>query len=242
MATIPIVDTADKRKGILAAIIAMIGLALYLLLTNIELADPPPKVPEVITETILPEEIDLKDFVVEGGANAGSPTDDKIAPPTPQTEQVVTTNKQSTFTHQSGQSTHTNANNSNNSASTTRPSDNPFGTGGENGTTGPGRTVGNSTGPGVDGPGSGSGIVRKLVTPPNVDHLEFSERATITFSVTIDAQGNVVRADVVYSKTTTNDQLVINKIRNEVLRQAKYNKDPGAALTKVILSVNVAPQ
>lgn len=241
MATIPIVNTIDKRKGIVAAIMAMLLLLLYLLWETIEMADPPPKDPILITETIMPEEIDLKDFVVEGGSAAGSPVIDDVKPPTPQTEQVLTSNTPKPVTTPTGQSTHTNANNNTNTHSTSEQSSNPFGSGGNNGSTGSGTFEG-SNGPGVQGPGTGSGIERVRLNDPIVDHLESSEYATITLVLTIDAEGNIVNATCNKAKTTTTNQILINRVINEVKRQVKYNKDKGASLAKVSLMVQITPK
>lgn len=243
MATIPIVNTVDKRKGIVAAILAMLLLLLYLLWETIEMADPPPKDPILVTETIMPEEIDLKDFVVEGGAAAGSPVqDDVVKPPTPQTEQVLTTNTPKDVSEPTGQSTHTNANNNTNTHSTSEQSSNPFGSGGTNGTTGSGGAFEGSNGPGVQGNGGGSGIERVRLNDPIVDHLESSEYATISLVLTIDAEGNIVNATCNKAKTTTTNQILINRVINEVKRQVKYNKDKGASLAKVSLTVQITPK
>lgn len=243
MATIPIVNTVDKRKGIIAAFAVMILLFLYLLWETIEMADPPPKDPIVVAETIIPEEIDLKDFVVEGGAASGSPTQDEVVkPPTPQTEQVLTSNAPKETKEPTGQSTHTNANNNSNTSSTSEQSSNPFGSGGSNGSNGPGGAFEGSNGPGVSGTGVGSGIERVRLNDPIVDHLESSEYATISLIITIDAQGNIVNATCNKAKTTTTNQILINRVINEVKKQVKYNKDPGASLAKVTLTVQITPK
>lgn len=83
MATLPIVNTIDKRRGMTVALATMLLLIGYLLIATIEMADPPPKDPIVMAETIMPDEIILKDLVIEGGADSGSPTDDEVAPPYP---------------------------------------------------------------------------------------------------------------------------------------------------------------
>lgn len=242
MATIPIVNTVDKRRGMIAATVTMALLLLYLLLTTIEMADPPPKDPLVMAETIMPEEIDLKDYVIEGGANAGDPVDDVVKPPTPQTEKVLTNTTHETFTHESGQSTHTNAHNTTNTSSTSTPSDNPFGSGGQNGGSGPGSTFGTSTGPGSNGPGTGKGIVRKRLNDPVFDRVESNEYADIVLVVTIDDQGNIVNISCNHAKTTTTNQVLINRVMSEVKRQVKYNKDPGSAPAKVTFTATITPQ
>lgn len=242
MAAIPIVNTADKRKGIITAIIVMTLVVLYLLLKTIALADPPPPDPVVLAETELPEELMFEVIEMSGGADAGSPTDDEVKPPTPQTEQVLTTTNESDYSEPTGNSTNTNANNQTNESSTTTQSNNPFGSGGNNGDTGSGNTFGNDTGVGTGDGGTGTGIVRKRLNDPVFDRLESNEYATITLVVTIDGQGNIVSASCNYSKTTTNNQVLINRVINEVKKQVKYNKDPGAPLAKVALTVKITPK
>lgn len=237
MATIPIVNTADKRKGIVTSVITISLLLLYLFLVTLEKADPPPADPVVFAETILPPEIDLKDFVVEGGGGS-SPTDDPLDKPTPQTQEVLTTNRPSTHTSQTGASTNTNANNNTNDASSAAHSNNPFGGGGEGGDGGPG--FGPSGGPGDPG-GGGGGIVRKRLNNLSLDHLDFSENATISLILTLDSKGNVTYVTLNKSKTTTTNQVIINKVIAEVKRQLKYNEDPGSSSTKVPLDVKIIP-
>lgn len=239
MATIPVVNAVDKRKGIIASVFTLLLLLIYMMWATLEKADPPPQPPIVMTETIMPQEIDLKDFVIDGGSAAGSPTDDVVKPPTPQTQQVLTNTNSNTSTP-TGQSSHTNANNSNNTSSTSQQSNNPFGSGGSNGSNGPGGTFSGSNGPGVDG--HGGGVERKRQNDLQLDHLDFSERAIVSLILTIDAQGNVVSATCNKSKTTTTNQIIINKVISEVKRQLKYNKDPGAPLAKVTLNVQIDPK
>ncbi len=242
MATIPIVDTGDKRWGIAAAILLKAGLIAYLLLATLEKADPPPPDPVVMAETEIPEEIILENLIVEGGADAGSPTDDEIAPPTPQMEEVLT-NDNSDRTEPTGQSSNTNTNTpTNNNSSTTTQSSDPFGSGGDIGDNGSGDTFGQSSGVGTGGPGTGSGIKRVRLNDPVFDRLQSSERATITFVLTIDGQGNIVSATCNKAKTNTTNQILINRVRSEIQRQVKYNKDPGAPLTKVSITVDIYPK
>ena len=239
MATIPIVNTADKRIGIITSVIALGLLLLYLLMVTLEKADPPPADPILMTETVMPPEIDLKDFVVEGAAAGSTATDDPIDKPTPQTQEVITTNKPSSHTSPTGASTNTNANNNTNTASSAAASNNPFGGGGVDGEGGPG--FGHDEGKGKDGKGGGGGIPRKPIRNVEIDHLKFSEYATISLQLTIDSKGNVTAVTFSKSQTTTTNQVIINKIMAEVQRQVKYNEAPGAALTKVSYIVNIIP-
>ena len=60
MATIPIARTIDKRKGAVASGVVMLLILIYLLLTTFEMADPAPKDPIMTTDTVIPEELVLK--------------------------------------------------------------------------------------------------------------------------------------------------------------------------------------
>ena len=241
MATIPIVNTIDRRNGLIAATIVMIGVIAYLLIASIEMADPPPQDIKVEAATDLPEEIDLKDFIVEGGGASGSPVQDEVVKPQPQTQDVLTTDKPADASTPDGQSSHTNSNNPNNTSSTSQQSDNPFGPGGND--TGPGPSdseFGPSTGP-SNGPGP-SGKKRVRLNDPDTSPIHSNEDARIAMVLTIDAEGNIVSISCNKSSTTTNNQNLINKVMALVKKQVKYNKDPGAALKKVALSVNIFAQ
>lgn len=63
MATLPVVNELDKRKGIIAAFVVMLLLFVYLYFTKILMADPPPRDIPVKTETTI-DEIELKNLVV----------------------------------------------------------------------------------------------------------------------------------------------------------------------------------
>lgn len=242
MATIPVVNSIDRRKGAIAALITMLLVLLYLFFTTFEMADPPPQVYEVAAVTEFPEELILKDLKVEGGAQSGNPSDDPIDRPKPQTEQILTQNSNPESSVHSGQSTHTTAPHSTNTNSTTTQSNDPFASGGNNNGPGPGSTFGESTGPGKGGPGPGSGIDRVRLNDPVFDHLQSNEYATIALVLTIDAQGNIISAICNKATTSTTNQILINRVINEVKKQVKYNKDPGAPLTKVPLSVRIEPK
>ena len=64
MATIPIARTIDKRKGAVASGVVMLLILIYLLLTTFEMADPAPKDPIMTTDTVIPEELVLKNLKV----------------------------------------------------------------------------------------------------------------------------------------------------------------------------------
>lgn len=237
MATIPVVNIMDKRKGIASAIIVLILLLLYLLLVTIEMADPKPEPMITPVETEFPEELILENLRVEGGMDAGNPNNDEVKPPEPTVEEIVTQTNSDTQAA-TGQGATTNSNQTENTASNTQVVDDPFASGGQNGGTGSGSTFGDSPNPGPGGNGTGGGIKRILVTQPSFGNIS-TENANISLKVTIDANGNVIAASCNQALTTTTNQTLINKVIAQVKKHAKYNKDPGSTLVKVILTITV---
>lgn len=237
MATIPVVNSIDRRKGIISGVIAVLLLILYVLLTSFEIADPPPQDVLVEVDTQLPEELVLENLVVEGGSGGGEASNDPVDQPKPQTQEVLTGNNENTVTN-TGQSSHTNSPNSSETNTTTTQSNDPFASGG-NGTGtdgGDGNTFGNDSGTGTNGTsGSGTGTGRVRLNDPVIKDLKHSSDEYIYLKLTIDGQGNVIRAYNIKAKTTTTDQKLINRVIYEVKKQVKYNKNPGAAPTNVYL-------
>lgn len=90
--------------------------------------------------------------------------------------------------------------------------------------------------------GSGSGASRVRLNDPSIPDLTSHEDAIIHLKLTIDGQGNVVKAENVSAKTTTRDQILINKVISEVIKQVKYNKDPDSPLANVYMPVNIKAQ
>jgi len=62
---------------------------------------------------------------------------------------------------------------------------------------------------------------------------------TVNLKLTINEEGNVVGATNIPSKTTTTDQRIINQVISAVKSQVKYNKNPGAAMKEVYLTVKL---
>jgi hypothetical protein len=227
MNTRPLVNPIDKRNGIIASVTVLLLLFLYVYFTTIIMADPSPSdIPPVKTETTL-EQLELEKLVVEtGGSGSGTPSDDPIAEPRSTT----------------GESRHNTAPNSKETSSSTKPSDNPFGTGGDGGGKGSGSgsgPFGNDRGNNGDGPGgNGSGKGRIRLNDPKVDHIETSINVNVHLKLTVNEDGQVISATST-SKTTTTDQRIINQVISAVKSQVKYNKDPGAGLVSMFLTVKV---
>ncbi len=242
MANIPVVDKMDARKGLIASLVLMLVAFLLLSFMYYEIPDPLPE-DTVVKATTEIDEIVLKELKMEGGAGGGEPTDAPIDEPKPQTEQVITNNRPEQTTVPTGQSTHTNANNQENTASTTQQSDNPFAQGGSGG----GQGGGNGTGFGSDngntagtGNGNGTGAAgRTRLNNVSVGGIYIDTDAKIGYKLTVDAQGNVIAFTTVKGNTTTTNQSLINKIGFAIKKQVKYNKASGASLVYVFYTVYV---
>lgn len=244
MAAIPIVNTIDKRKGIIASVIAMLLLLIAMFLIKFEIADPPPQDIVVTASTIIPKELKLDNLKVEGGGSKGAASDNPIDDPKPQTEKVITKKENPDTKEVTGESNNTNSPTSSNEASTTQQSNNPFGSGSSDSGQGSGNNgpFGTSTGPGSgtgSGTGGGGNVKRTLVKIPSIDDLRSNVDVTITLKVTIDPEGNVLYAQNVKGSTTTTNQILINKVINRVKSGAKYNKAPGSGLMTVSLPITI---
>lgn len=243
MATLPIVFPKDRKFGIAATGVTLLALFIYLYFTTIMMADPAPAdIPPVVTETTI-EQIELKNLVVEtgGGGSAGSPSDDPIDQPKPQTEKVLVRNKPANTHHTSGQSTNNTSPNSNNPSSSVKPSDNPFGSGGINGKDGHSKEgkFGPGEGPGEGpGPDAGSGNGRTRLNNVSIDHIESERDEIIYLKLTVDANGNVVSA-ISTSKTTTTDARIINQVKAAVISQVKFSKSPGSGPVQLFYTVKI---
>jgi hypothetical protein len=237
-----VAEKKDIQISWVATAIMIIVLFVILFLIKFQIADPPPVDFVMKTETVFPEELDLKNLKVDmGNAGSGSPTDDPISKPTPQQQEVLSTTKDSKTKTNSGKSNKTNSKtNTNNTASTTTQSKNPFGTGGNNGKNGAGTSpFGNDTGTGGDGPGGGGGGEgRTRLNDPSIDHIQTDVDITINLKVTVNAEGIVVSA-LSTSKTTTTDQRIINQVIAAVKNQVKYSKSPGAGLVTQYITVKI---
>ncbi len=245
MATIPVVNDIDKRNGLIIAIVASALLIVLLILIKFEFPDPPPVDIPLKTEMPPLDEIVIKELTVEGGTGAGKPVDAPLDKPKDQTEEVITKKTNPDTKVKTGKSNHTNANNQTNTASSPKPSDDPFASGGDNNGTqgGSGGKFGNDNGSGT-GTGSGIGGTGKgriRLNDPNVDNITSSNDVLIHLKLTIDEDGNVISA-VHTPQTTTSDGVMINKVKDAVKRQVKYNKDPGSPPVQVFLSVNIDAQ
>ncbi|MBU2018559.1 MAG: hypothetical protein KJ941_02845 [Bacteroidetes bacterium] len=231
MPTVPIFNKEDERIGIISAAVFLLIIALILFLVTYQIADPAPKPYEIPAATEI-EEIVLKDLKVDiGGGAQGTPSDDPVSPPKPQTQQVLTKKENPDTKVNSGKGSANTAPNSQNEATNSKKSDNPFGSGGSS-TEGNGSVFGKdnvgTSGSGPGGIGDGKGRIR--LNDPKTDDISSDDNHTIYLQVTVNSEGRVVDAKSISSRTTTTDQRIINQVIAAVKGQVRYNPKPDAAL------------
>ncbi len=204
---------------------------------------PPIESDEVVEEFVIDN---VKVLTEEGGGSgSGTPTSDPIDEPAPQTEKMLTQSNSDTKVNSGASNNQTAPNSENRSSSTQRSTHNPFGSGGDGGGSGSGsgKGFGNDAGNGGQGNGLGSGNgtakPRIRLNDPKVDHIKTDVSVVINLKLTISENGEVVSASNIASKTTTTDQRIINQVISEVKKQVKYNKDPGAGMVQVYLTVRI---
>jgi len=240
MATIPIVNTQDKRIGLVTSVVAMLLVLLILWLIKYEIVDPPPEDLHLTAAAPLDRQI-IEDVIVEGGGGGGNPSDDPVK--NPKTTEQIITNSQSDVSVNSGNANTNTAPNSNNPPSGNNVS-NPFGDGGYGGGSGGGNGsgngtgIGNDSGPGNGGPGNGGTIDRKILQHVNSNDIQYNYDAKFYFQVGVNADGYVVDVRNIKSKTTTSDVVIIRKVIALIKSQLRYSKAPGATIQTLTYIVN----
>lgn len=238
MATLPIVDTQDKRIGLVSSAGMMLILFIVLWIVRYEIVDPPPADLHLVAAEPLDKTI-IKDITIDAGGGGGgdSPSPDPVK--NTQTTQQVMTNT-STTTVNSGQAHTSTTHNSNNPPSGNNV-DNPFGNGG-NGTgngQGAGSGIGNDNGPGTGtGTPSNGGGSRSLMATVNANDIQYNYDVKFVFNVAINADGYVVDVQNIKSLTTTTDEIIIRKVMELVKSQVRYSKSPGATYQNMRYTVN----
>ncbi len=240
-------ELKDKKVGFIssAAFLLLLCLGLYIYTLK------PYREPKEVIQAEVFMEIPLEAYTEIppkgtkiGGGGGGTPSNAPVDNPKPQTEKIIT-NSNGEVKTTSGQSNNQNTNNSENTSTSVRKAENPFGDGGDGGGKGGGR--GKGTGFGRDeGTGSGSGggngdanKPRIRLNDPNDDNISSNQSCKVCLKLSINAEGDVVRAENT-SKTTTTDQKVINQVISNVKNQVRYNKKEGASLEQVFLTVNIS--
>ena len=236
-----VADPKDVKAGLVSAVASIILLMILLFLITYQIADPPAQDVVVTAEAVI-DEILLKDLKLESGSiGGGSPSDDRVDKPKEQIQEIIT-GKSKRSSDKSGKSNKTNGNDANNEASTTVQSQDPFGSGGSGGKNGAGN--GPFSGPGNSddgdgGLGKGNGESRVRTSNADLPQYDIDYESNIHLQLTVNANGEVVAAKCIKSKTTCYDQRIINQVINEVMRQVKYKKENGAGLVYTFYTVKI---
>jgi len=241
ISTPQVADPKDVKVGLVSALSAIFVLMILLFLITYQIADPPAQDVVVTAEAVI-DEILLKDLKLESGSiGGGSPSNDRVDKPKEQIQEIIT-GKSKRSSDKSGKSNKTNGNDANNEASTTVQSQDPFGSGGSGGKNGAGN--GPFSGPGNSddgdgGLGKGNGESRVRTSNADLPQYDIDYESNIHLQLTVNANGEVVAAKCIKSKTTCYDQRIINQVINEVMRQVKYKKENGAGLVYTFYSVKI---
>ena len=237
----PVVLPKHRNTGIAVALGCVVLALLIVFIFTFEMADPPPREIPMNTTTSLTD-LEIKDLKIEtGGAGGGTPSNDPIHEPTPQTEKILTQKKNPKSSSNTGESNKTNANNHSNTSTTTTQSDDPFAQGGEDGGQGGGRGGKIGKDNGQYGKGNSDPKTRIRLNDPNFDNIEVERVVRVNLQMSIDENGQIISARST-SKTTTTDQRIINRVISEVKKQVRYNKDPDTSPVTVYLTVELEPK
>ena len=241
ISTPQVADPKDVKVGLVSALSAIFVLMILLFLITYQIADPPAQDVVVTAEAVI-DEILLKDLKLESGSiGGGSPSNDRVDKPKEQIQEIIT-GKSKRSSDKSGKSNKTNGNDANNEATTTVQSQDPFGSGGSGGKNGAGN--GPFSGPGNSdsgegGLGNGDGKSRLRISNASLPLYDIDFDSNIHLQLTVNANGEVVAAKCIKSKTTCTDQRIINQVVNEVMRQVKYKKENGAGLVYTFYTVKI---
>lgn len=252
------IQHTEAKKDRKVALIYSIGSVILFILITIFMrfsikpplpVDLPPLKSDEVIEMFEVDRTNVKitDEAGSEGQQGGDPSDAPLSDPQPQSEQILTQNTASETQAFSGNSNNNNTeNNSTNTTTSTSPSKNPFGTGGSGGGNGGGRGgtgfgKDNGTGTGEGGAGSGSGRTERaqrtrLTSPETVDS---DQSGVVYIQVTINAEGDVVKAVNLSGETTITNQRIINQVLGNVKKQVKYNKMPGTSPQSQRLRIDV---
>jgi uncharacterized protein (TIGR02145 family) len=89
------------------------------------------------------------------------------------------------------------------------------------------------------GLGKGNGEPRVRISNVSLPQYDIDYTCNIHLHLTVNANGEVVAAKSIKSKTTCTDQLIINQVINEVMKQVKYKKEIGAGLVNILYTVKI---
>jgi hypothetical protein len=241
ISTPQVADPKDVKVGLVSALAAIFVLMILLFLITYQIADPPAQDVVVTAEAVI-DEILLKDLKLESGSiGGGSASNDPVDKPKQQIQEVIT-GKSKRSSAKSGKSNKTNGNDANNEASTTVQSQDPFGSGGSGGKNGGGNGPFSGPGNSDDGDGGfgkGNGQSRLRINNASLPLYDIDFDSNIHLQLTVNANGEVIAAKCIKSKTTCTDQRIINQVVNEVMRQVKYKKEIGAGLIYTFYTVKI---
>ena len=236
-----VADPKDVKAGLVSAVVSIVVLMMLLFIITYQIADPPAQDVVVTAEAVI-DEILLKDLKLESGSiGGGSSSNDRVDKPKEQIQEIIT-GKSKRSSDKTGKSNKTNGNDANNEATTTVQSQDPFGSGGSGGKNGAGN--GPFSGPGNSddgegGLGKGDGQSRLRISNASLPLYDIDFDSNIHLQLTVNANGEVVAAKCIKSKTTCTDQRIINQVVNEVMRQVKYKKENGAGLVYTFYTVKI---
>lgn len=80
---------------------------------------------------------------------------------------------------------------------------------------------------------------RSIVKNINTSGVHAPGPATISYMLTVNALGDVINAKLNKSKTTTNNEILVNSITTKVKNELKYNKIPGTDYQKIAYTVKL---
>ena len=256
------IQHTEAKKDRKVALIYSIGSVILFILITIFMrfsikpplpVDLPPLKSDEVIEMFEVDRTNVKitDEAGSEGQQGGDPSDAPLSDPQPQSEQILTQNTASETQAFSGNSNNNNTeNNSTNTSTSTSPSKNPFGTGGSGGGNGGGRGGSgfgkdNGTGTGEGGAGSGSGKTERAARTrlTSADAILDSDQSGVVYiQVTINAEGDVIKAISLNGETTITNQRIIKQVIDNVKKQVKYNKMPGTAPQSQRLRIDVKAQ
>lgn len=82
--------------------------------------------------------------------------------------------------------------------------------------------------------------VRKQISTVDFTGIDVERDETITLQIVIDGIGNITKASVIKSQTSTTDKSLIDQVIEAVKNQLKYSRNTGAAYKYEIYKVNLS--
>ena len=241
-------DKQDNVKGILSSLGVMLFLLILLKFITYTQVNPKP-LEEILKMEETPDEIVMQKFETSAKQGGGSGQATNAPVVKENLDQMDKTlrdpNSESKEFAAKGESNHSNQDKSSDNTASTKVNDEfSFK---KSGGSGGGDKGGNGKGFGKDdgngsGPGNGEGKkARVRLNDPNTENIASDQSCKIYLKLTINAEGDVIKAENIVSKTTTTNQLVIKQVISNVKSQVKYNKVSGSSPEIVYLpTINIS--